>query len=267
MAYPSHAWPGDCNSDMKQRIIGASDTPDCPFVSLSQMDPPARAAMLARYEREIYAPAFPDASIREDPAYWLSLLDATPYPPPPQPLIDVVMLTDASRRPLGGATIELYRTARSGLLTYLAVHPEERGKGRGRQLVALARSVLGQMGGEVPMFAETERLEDAHDAAEANETVLRQRRLAGLGARWVVFDYVMPPLRSDSAPHRLHLMIFDPEDLLESVSAATVAALIRELAAALGADLDAYDDTRAMMRFLDTADRLPIRPLPGQDGA
>src|SRR3546814_14909314 len=58
------------------------------------------------------------------------------------------------------------------------------------------------------MLAETERHQDAHDDEERAETDLRQKRLAGLGARMLDFDYVMPPLRPGLPPYRLHLMCF-----------------------------------------------------------
>lgn len=232
-------------------------------VRLSQAHPEQRRALIASYRRDVYEPAFPDASIREDPDYWLGLLDSPEYPPPPQPLIDVVLLVGPAGAVVAGVTIEFYRTAGCGLLTYISVAPHLRSAGLGRRLVETARTTLDTMAGtDVPMFAETERLEDAHDEAEREETILRQRRLAGLGARLVDFDYVMPPLRPDSEPHRLHLMLFDPGQRHASVPAARVAALMRELAAALGADLAADADTRAMMAMLDRSGALPVGPLP-----
>jgi len=240
----------------------------CETVRLSELPGERRDRLLTAYERDVYGPAFPDASIREDPSYWSGLLDADPYPPPPQPLIDVAMLLDAEGQPIGGATIEYYRTARCGLLTYLTVAPQQRGRGLGRKLVGLACEILDRLaGGDVPMLAETERLEDAADESEAAETDKRQRRLAALGARWIVFDYVMPALRPDSEPHRLHLIVFDPAKRLDTISATRVAALIRELADALGADLAASPDTQAMMDFLEDAGELPVAPLPAITGA
>ena len=243
------------------------DEPVLEAVRLSEQAAPRRADLIGAYRRQVYEPAFPDASIREDPEYWLSLLDSTDYPPPPQPLIDVILLLDGESSVIGGVTIEFYRTARCGLLTYVSVAPEWRGRGIGRRLVSSARSALDRLGGaDVPMLAETERLEDAADAQEAAATMLRQRQLAGLGARWIDFDYVMPPLRPDSEPHRLHLMLFDPAGTTRNFSAATVAALLRELALALGTDVAAFPDTRAMMARLDSVDELPVRPLPALEG-
>jgi len=227
-----------------------------------------REALIHSYRERVYEPAFPDPSIREDPQYWLDLLGAAQYPPSPQPLIEVVLLTSADGGVVAGVTLEYYRAAGCGLLTYISVDPALREQGLGRRLVAAARGTLDAMAAPgTPMFAETERLEDAGDEAESHETILRQARLSRLGARLVDFDYVMPPLRPDSAPHRLHLMVFDPERSLGSVPAAQVAALMRELAAALGANLSADRDTEAMMAMLDAAERLPVVPLPATASA
>ncbi|MDC7809717.1 GNAT family N-acetyltransferase [Sphingomonas koreensis] len=236
------------------------DGPALQAVRLSAIDSASRDALLRRYEIQVYGPAFPDAEIREDPAYWRGLLDADPYPPPPQPLIEVLLLVDPAGDVAGGVTIELYREANAGLLTYISVDATRRGQGLGKRLIAEARAALDRMGSPAtPMFAETERLEDARDEAERAATVLRQRQLAGMGARWVEFDYVMPPLRTDTLPHRLHLMLFGGPD---RVPAATILALLDELARALGTRLDAFQDTSAMASWLASADMLPVKPLP-----
>lgn len=236
------------------------EKPALQAVRLSTATPAARAELLRRYETQVYGLAFPDAEIREDPAYWLGLLDADPYPPPPQPLIEVLLLVDPAGDVAGGVTIELYREADAGLLTYISVDANRRGQGLGKRLIAEARAALDRMGSPATlMFAETERLEDARDEAEQAATVLRQHQLAGMGARWVVFDYVMPPLRADTLPHRLHLMLFGGPD---QVPAATVLALLDELARALGTRLDAFGDTGAMASWLAGADMLAVKPLP-----
>ncbi len=231
-------------------------------VRLSEVDAAARARLIGIYERTVYGLAFPDAEIREDPAYWLGLLGADPYPPPPQPRLEVILLVEGDDVVAGGVTIELYRTANCGLLTYISIAADRRGQGLGKRLVAEARAAIARMaGGPRPIFAETERLDDAHDEAERAATILRQTQLAGLGARMVDYDYWMPPLRPGLPAHRLHLMLIDT-DQPETVPAATVAALMTELAAALGADLDAHAETRAMMAWLAGETMIPTRPLP-----
>ncbi len=161
---------------------------------------------------------------------------------------------------LGGVTIELYRNARVGFLTYISVAEHARGKGIGRRLVTAARAWLDEAGGpDVPMMAETERYEDANDNEEREATVLRQRRLAGLGARMLDFDYIMPPLRPGLKPHRLHMLLFGKTD---TVSGSRVLGLLEELAHALGTDLNDFQDTRAMAISLASDPLLPTLSLP-----
>ena len=228
-------------------------------VRLSQAAPGERRALLDAYTREVYVPAFPDEAIREDTSYWLELMESEPWPAPPQPLLEVILIIEG-KRVLGGVTIELYRAATVGFLTYIAVADAARGKGVGRRLVAAARAWLDEVGGaDVPMLAETERFEDATTQAEREATVLRQRRLAGLGARLLDFDYIMPPLRPGLHPHRLHLMVFGA---VETLSGRRVLGLLEELAHALGTDLERFQDTKAMAAALADDPVLAVKPLP-----
>jgi GNAT superfamily N-acetyltransferase len=229
-------------------------------VRLSALDAAERGRLLGIYERTVYNPAFPNAEIRENPAYWLGLLGASPYPPSPQPRIEVILLMAEGDKVAGGATVELYRAADCGLLTYLSVAADRRGQGLGRRLIGEARAALSHMaGGERLLFAETERLEDAANTAEREATIVRLVQLAGLGGRLVDYDYWMPPLRPGLPAHRLHLILFGCD---AAIPAATVGALMAELAAALGADLGAEEETRRMMTWLAGQQSLAVRPLP-----
>lgn len=222
-----------------------------------------RHALMAAYTKEVYCPAFPDVSIREDTDYWLSLLDAE-HPDPPQPLIEVILLVDGDNVPVAGVTIEHYRTAGVGLLTYIAVAETMRGAGIGRRLVGAARAWLDRAAGpDTPMLAETERYQDACDDAEREATDIRQKRLARLGARMIDMDYVMPPLRQGELPHRLHLMCFQSiDDQRTTLSAPQISSFLKELAAALGADLAAHADTAEMIASLATMSTLSLHTLP-----
>lgn len=237
---------------------------DLRAVELSRETAARRHALMEAYARDVYVPAFPDAVIREDPRYWVELLDAPEPPPPPQPRIEVVLLLDSDDRPVAGVTIEYYRIASVGLLTYIAVAEGARGKGIGRRLIGAARGWLDRIAdADTPMLAETERYQDAHDDAERAETDLRQKRLTALGARMIDFDYVMPPLRPGLPPYRLHLMCFLRRDeRRDGLPASQVAAFLEELAAALGADLAAHADTAGMIAALATRDELHLMPLP-----
>lgn len=233
------------------------------FIRLSDRDAATRASLLARYRAEVYEPAFPDPDLREDTDYWLRLLAEDPGPP--QPRLDLILALGADEAILGGVTIEHYRTADCGLLTYIAVAPDGRDRGLGKALVAEARRRLAEWAGkDVPLLAETEIYDEAEDEHERDEVVLRQNRLARLGARLVDFDYVMPPLSAGQKPRRLHLMQFDkpePGGPL-TIGAARVLALMEELAAALGADLVAHPETAAMVAALRGDESLAIVPLP-----
>ncbi|UUL82416.1 GNAT family N-acetyltransferase [Sphingomonas qomolangmaensis] len=237
-------------------------TEELRMVRLSQVEPGERALMLEAYRRGVYEVAFPIADLRENVAYWAARLahDA----PPPQPHLDVILAITPFRLIVGGVTIEHYRTADCGLLTYIAVMPDARGRGVGTRLVAEARRVLTEIAGNVLMFAETERYCDAVDDHERTATIARQRQLAKLGADMLVFDYVMPPLRADSQPHPLHLLVFIAgPGTRPSIPARQVALLLRELAAALETDIEAHPDTRAMIDHLEATDLIDVEPLPG----
>lgn len=230
-------------------------------VRLSCVPAEKRAELLEAYRLHVYEPAFPIAEIREDVSYWASLLGQNA--PSPQPRLEVVLLTTAAGTIIGGVTIEHYRAADCGLLTYIAVVPDARGRGIGKRLVVEARAALREMAGDVPMFAETERYCDAADDAERAATLTRQRQLAKLGAELLAFDYVMPPLRPDSQPHSLHLLVFGPDPGIHTpVPTNQVAALLSELAAALSADLEAHAATRTMMRWLKANRIIKVKPLP-----
>ncbi|MET1081786.1 MAG: GNAT family N-acetyltransferase [Burkholderiales bacterium] len=236
-------------------------TDELKVVRLSCAPAKERGELLETYRREVYEPAFPLAEIREDVRYWAGLLGQDA--PPPQPRLEVVLLTTTAGTIVGGVTIEHYRAADCGLLTYIAVAPDAQARGVGKRLVAEARAALDEMAGTVPMFAETERYCDAADDAERAATVTRQRQLAKLGAELLAFDYVMPPLRPDSQPHSLHLLVFGPHPGTHPpVSTRQVAALLSELAAALGADLEAYAETQTMMRWLEAHRIIKVKPLP-----
>ena len=247
---------------MADRVSDSAD--GLQTVRLSTVDAATRKDLLARYEREVYFPAFPDAEIREDTGYWLGLLDADPPEEAPQPLIEVILFLAADDAVAGGVTIEYYRRADCGLLTYISVAADRRGQGLGRRLVAAARAALTEAAGHtVPMLAETERYDDADDDEEREKTLTRQRQLAKLGAHRIDFDYVMPPLREGLLPHRLHMMAFDDPAPGRSprIAASTVAAVIQEMADALGSELSIWPEIVAMMAKLRASDSLALMPL------
>ncbi len=235
---------------------------DYVVLRLSQCPPDEARVLLEAYDDQVYSLAFPEADLREYPPDWVQFFDGAL--PAPAPWTEVILLV-AGNEVWGGVTIEYYREARAGLLTYIAISPRHRGKRLGHVLIAEARKALAARGGaDTPMFAETERYEDAHDDEEREATVLRQRQLNGLGALAIGFDYVMPPLRPEASPRTLHLLLLDPPapGRAPMVSAAKVLALLDELARSLGTDLAAHPATAAMQQSLKADRSLMLGPLP-----
>ena len=232
------------------------------LVRLSERDRAERSELLDRYEREVYAPSFPDPELREDPSVWRRLLDRDPGPP--QPRIDIILALTGAGEIVGGATIEHYRGADCGLLTYIAVAEGRRDGGIGRSLIGHARERLTEWAGpDVPMFAETEIYDEAESDRERGEIALRQKRLDRLGAKVLDFNYMMPPLRAGLPPRRLHLMVIgDSGRTPSAVDSGRVVRLVEELASALGADLAAHAETSAMVEQLRGAGTIALRPLP-----
>ena len=229
---------------------------------LSQCNPEKARALLQAYADQVYYAAFPDPDLREDPPDWVRFLDGSL--PQPAPWTDVILVV-ADEEVWGGATIEYYRAAAAGLLTYIAIAPQHRGQRLAHVLIHAARQALAERGGaDTPMFAETERYDDAHDEDERLATVTRQRQLNGLGALKIEFDYVMPPLRPGASPRRLHLLLLDPPQTGRApmVSAATVLGLLDELARSLGTELPAHPDTAAMQQALEARHSLMLGALP-----
>lgn len=235
--------------------------PAIAIMRLSQVPRDSASRLLHAYADQVYFAAFPEPDLRESPPDWVRFFDGAI--PSPAPWTEVILLVEGETV-LGGVTIEYYREAGAGLLTYIAIGPQHRGRRLtpggaklSHTLIAEARKALQERSRRpTPMFAETERFEDARDEEERKTTKLRQEKLTGLGARVIQFDYVMPPLRPDAAPHRLHLLVFDPPDpgQMLQIGSATVLALLDELARSLGTELSAHPDTAAMEQAL-LADR------------
>ena len=243
-------------------MTGDSQNHGIAIVAVSELEAGEQTRLLSQYAARVYADAFPDPDLRENPVEWQRLLSGEVAAP--MPWTEVLLLLDGDAV-AGGATVELYRGANCGLLTYIAIHPDYRGRGLARRLVDRAHAVVARRGGAgTPLFAETEHYDEAHDDAERAEIVDRQRRLAALGALAIEFDYVMPPLREGAAPRRLHLLLLDPPAAgrRPHVPARTVLALLDELACSLGTTLDTHPPTRAMRDTLEAASTLAQAPLP-----
>lgn len=241
---------------------------DIAIMRMSEFPRAEASQWLKAYADQVYFAAFPEPDLRENPPDWVQYLDGTI--PSPAPWTEVILLVQGEAV-LGGVTIEYYRQAGAGLLTYIAIDPQHRGrtltpggKKLSHILVEEARTALANRGGSgTLMFAETERFEDAHDEEERAATLVRQRQLTKLGAREIGFEYVMPPLRADAAPRRLHLLLLDPPSPGQQpmVRGALVLALLDELARSLGTELSAHPDTAQMEKALRADISLPVSTL------
>jgi len=241
----------------------APDQHDLSVLFLSRVGARRRKALLAEYREAVYDKAFPDSDLAENPEDWAQYIDGKL--PPPLPHTEVILLLREGKV-IGGATVEYYRQADAGLLTYLAIAEDYREKGLSRRLVDAAHKALAAIASKSTLlFAETEKFDDTAEEDERAALIRRHRRLDALGAYAIDFDYVMPPLRPGAEPRALHLLVLDPPDpgRAPRVSAHTVRALLQELAQSLQTRLEDHAPTRAMEAFLAGRKTLTVSRLPG----
>jgi GNAT superfamily N-acetyltransferase len=208
------------------------------IVDVRGLDPAARAALLQRFDRELFRPAFPDDDIREDPQVWLDLMAADPGAP--MPVVTPLIAMGANETILGGVVIEYYRTAKAAFLTYIVVSPKARRKGVAAELATYAVEAVRVLnGGTVPVvFAEAERPEDMVDAEERTHARARLEILARMGAVRAELDYVQPPLAPGLYYRPLLLLAAGPTLQNGGAPASQVRAFLAELYGALGHDPD-----------------------------
>ncbi len=169
---------------------------------LADLTSAERHRRLDAFVRDIYRPSFPRDEHRDDPAVWRELLDERP--PPPSPLF-TILLALRDEAVAGGIVLEYFRQSRSGLITYIAVAPQERGHGLGKLLLQSAVDALTHLAANAghpppPVFAETEDPRVLPD--HALEAGRRQQVLAALGFLTCDLPYLQPPLRQGESPSR-----------------------------------------------------------------
>lgn len=233
------------------------------IVDLRRESAARREALLGAFDASIYQTAFPDESIREDPAVWLRSMSDDPGPP--WPIVMPLLALDDADDVKGGVVVEYYRDANAGFLTYLLVAPDMRRSGLGRRLAAEAMAALRAeaAGGDAPiLFAEAERPELVDDPIEKAIATERLRILGSLGALAADLDYVQPPLAPGRASHRLHLLAagetLGPE---RTAPGEAVLAFLAELYRALGHDPENNADFDAMSAEIARSDVVAFRPL------
>src|SRR5215469_14311630 len=100
-----------------------------------------RERLCYRFYNEIYCDAFPIAKHAEDPDIWLPLMKD--HVPAGLPVLHMILACDQTEQILGGVIFELYRATNCWLITYIAVHPDHRGRGIASGLMATLVSCIG----------------------------------------------------------------------------------------------------------------------------
>ena len=125
----------------------------------------------------------------------------------------------------GFVVCEAYRRSCCGIITFIAVAPQARGKGLSRQLMTQARQALKtDMDQElVALFAEMHNPRQS-SGPDAIDPGIRLRIMAKLGAHWVPLRYVQPELQP-GAPRGRHLLLaaFPTQENSQGVTLATAA--------------------------------------------
>lgn len=236
------------------------------LVKLRDIPKPQRRLLCLRLYREVLQPAFPLTAELEDPETWLDLMSRNP--PPPAPRLHVIAATDEDRVPIGGLVCEYYRESRAGLITYIAVAPDRRRSGVGRQLMEAALKVLGRDADteDSPVFAEIEDPDRApSEAAEAGiDLRARLQTLRKLGFAVTQLPYVQPSLAVGKpqvnwlrlAVHRASM----PADA-EYIPASRIRLFLDEFYRSLHADPRTNESFAAMAMWLDRHPKVALLPL------
>jgi len=159
--------------------------------------------LLRDFYYDIYLPAFPLFDEREDFELWSGLLrDKTALPASEIVLAGSGFDTD-SPRVAGGQGVEYYPRSRCGLLTYLVLAPEFRGKGLSRPLVKAGLEAIDSLAGNFnhqsrprAYFSETNDPRNPNSLNDSQDPRQRVMMLDKLGFYLVDFPYVQPRLKN-----------------------------------------------------------------------
>lgn len=182
--------------------------PDLEIVDLRAERSPRNEALLKRFYEGIYRAAFPIVSEQESPAIWVPKLWPTGEgvrmsPDGPQTASGTVelhcllvgqRLAAATGEIHGGVIVEYFPDSLCGLITYLAVDPDRRGRGLGRALVGAAIETLREKNPWTAGRAAEQVRDVCNAAVAAHGQVLRARSgLAQVRARLTELDDGAPP--------------------------------------------------------------------------
>ncbi len=226
-----------------------------------------RRALCLRLYREIFQSAFPLSAELEDPGVWLDLMSKNPPPPAPRLHVIVCAADDEARVLIGGVIGEYYRESRAGLVTYIAVAPDRRRLGVGRQLMNAALNVLALDAGpgDFPVFAEVEIPERAPKTAGGGiDLWARLRAIQRFGFAKTELPYVQPSLAPGKPPVDWLCLAVHRASIpagAESISADRLRVFLDEFYRSLHAD-PRTDKAFALMRdWLDRHPNVTLLPI------
>jgi GNAT superfamily N-acetyltransferase len=207
--------------------------------------------LMEAFYRQLYLPAFPIPSEREDPEIWRSYLYGERRDGPCEVhfLLDGSRLDRPAQRQIGGGLLfAIYPRSACVLLTYLVVDPARRGQGIARRLFQVAFRLVERWSAEHnrPIQAVFGELNDPRlvtlerDVIDPWERLLISERL---GARVVEVPYVQPELQAGQGRcDNLLLVTFPlPGRSERELPAATVRDFLLEFYSALGVPDPASD--------------------------
>jgi GNAT superfamily N-acetyltransferase len=217
----------------------------------------------------LYLSSFPIPEEREDPSVWSPLLwDA---PADGGTLLHAFVagadLDEPRRRRIAGLVFcEHYPRSGCGLISYLAVDPDERHRGLGRCLVEIAieslRADAGRAGTSLKaVFAEIHDPKRVRRDADVMDPTERASFFARLNARRVPIPYVQPELHlGGRRAHNLQLIAFPIDADNQILDGADVSGFLHDLYTGVGVDTERDRDFRRMSSALQNGP-VALEPL------
>lgn len=233
-------------------------------------DSPADLARFDRFFHELYVSGFPDPDERESPENMIEYLrlraagwyGANNY--------HILLLTEDDR-PVAAAVSDYLAIPNTGVIEFLIVADDCRGKGYGRKLFDATEKLLQEDASrnkQPALAAIVIELNDPFRVAPPNDNhdpFERTRIWAKWGFGRLNFPYVQPALSEDQEPVRC--LILGAKPLVPELQSALPAAMVRQILigylkwAMRIADPEADATFQLMAAYLDGLDRVPLTSL------
>jgi len=234
-------------------------------------DAPADAARFDRFIRELYIPGFPDPDERESPENmreYLRLRAAGWYG---ENNYHIVLLTEDDR-PVAAAVSDYLAIPNTGVIEFLIVADDCRGKGYGRQLLQATEKLLqddARRNQQESLAAIVIELNDPFRVAPPNDNHDPFER-AHIWSRWgfgrLNFPYVQPALSAEQEPVRC--LILGAKPFRADLTNAFPSELVRQILigylkwAMRINDPEADATFQTMAAYLATVPQVPLTSLP-----